>query len=107
MAMTKKQQHALEEAVNALITAEASTDPWRWIDRAKETLVGIIPERERSRDPKPYRHHAYPDRSSAPLSGYDFKPRPQYEQRGVYYPLQLAMAQPGPTITVRYDEDHS
>lgn len=101
MSLTQKQQRAIEEIIDTLSYAEESGDPMYWIGNAKRAAIDLIPVGQRGLDPKPYKHHAYPDRSSAPLSDYMFKPRPQYEQRGIRYPQQLAKMQAGPTITVK------
>lgn len=69
MALTKKQQRALENIVNALINAEASPNWLYWMGIAKKEAIDLIPEDQRVLDPQPYKHKAYPDRSAVDLSG--------------------------------------
>lgn len=86
MALSKKQKLAIEEIVNALVESESSPNTEYWTGVAKRAAIGLIPERERSLDPAPYKHRAYPDRSSVFLFSYEFNPRPQYVQDHTRYP---------------------
>ena len=88
MAMTQKQQRAIEEIINDLETAKISADPRRWIDRAEKALIEMISKQPRSLDPMPYKHRAYGDRAVVKLSSFIFQPRPQYEQSSSRYPMQ-------------------